>query len=312
MKVLVVEKDRSGRALVERALAATGVPADAVDSLRDVEAALDRGEYSLALVDELAGSGALLDEVRAARRLWPALPVIATGTLLSNRVLLELLRLGVMEALPKPFTPAELRESIERVHARTAPGEEQALDYAAAVAEAKDALLAQDLARAEHAIRRAHAIAPLDPDVVALDGLRAECAGDDEAADRLYRVGLLLRHDEGAAPPSPREGLARLAAYRGARPVDAIEAETACITDDPADETAAEAIVVAVGLECAEGVSPSLHLRRSKEHAFVVALGPARAETFAAALDRIGAKQLEASPHLDVDLSRVEALRHGR
>src|SRR5262249_52841903 len=161
---------------------------------------------------ELAGNGSLLDEVRIMRARWPNVAVIATGTLLSQRVLFELLRLGVVDVLPKPFLPQELRDAVDRVRVRP---QSESVDFAAALETARAALVDGDDAGARSNILRAHAAAPLDPDVVSLDALVAELAGDDARADQLYRVALVLHHDEGGAP-DPSEGLERLGAYAGA------------------------------------------------------------------------------------------------
>jgi hypothetical protein len=57
--------------MMERVLESAGFPADGVSSATEAEEALGRGVYSIAIVDELAGSGSVLEEVRSMRARWP-------------------------------------------------------------------------------------------------------------------------------------------------------------------------------------------------------------------------------------------------
>lgn len=320
-RILLVERDSTGRALMDRALGGNQIAADAVAAVKDAEERLDRGDYALAIVDELAGTGTLLDELRTVRARWPRLPVIATGTILSARELLELLRLGVYEALPKPFLPDELRAAVERCLVRATPGEETSLDYAAALGAAREALGALALGRAASTLRRAHALAPLDPEVVTLDALRAELAGEDADADRWYRAALALRDDAGAPPPDPREGLARLAAYAGlaraAAPRTLGPTWTAWLPD--ALEPSARGpepprpwvILTTIGLTPSDGAP--IHLRAGDDRAIAASLGDERPETIAAMMRALGATTVHASEaaRRRFGVDRVDALLRG-
>ncbi|MGZ3476575.1 MAG: hypothetical protein ACXWUG_22150, partial [Polyangiales bacterium] len=158
-----------------------------------------------------------------------------------------------IDALVKPFLPQELREAVDRAMSRMAGDDGR--DFAAALAHARAAVVAGDLPRARSGLARAHAVAPLDPDVVALDALVSELEGDDERADRLYRVALVLRDDEASRPPDPHEGLARLEAYRNA-PV---------VSELPRDVKITK-FSVGVG-------GDRVHYRRDGERMFATALG---------------------------------------
>ena len=111
-RLMVVEPDASGRAMLDRVLTAAGYTAEDFESAHHARLVLDDDAFDLAVVDELAGEGAPLDEVRFLRAEYPRLPLIVSGTLLTTAVLLELRRLGVSEALPKPFTPSAHLEVI--------------------------------------------------------------------------------------------------------------------------------------------------------------------------------------------------------
>lgn len=133
-RLMVVEPDPSSRALLDRVLTAAGYTVEDFESSLHARLVLDDDAFDLAVVDELAGGGMPLDEVRFLRAAYPRLPLVVMGTLLTAPVLLDLLRLGVSEALPKPFTPSELRDAVGRALVRSSPRRDDALDYADASA----------------------------------------------------------------------------------------------------------------------------------------------------------------------------------
>lgn len=217
-RVLVVEPDAAGRSLMELVLAAEGYAPEAVGSIHEAGALLDVApmELELAIVAEFGGRGAVLEEIRWLRREHPGIPVIATGALLSRRVMQELIRLRVVDVIAKPFTPDELREAVRGALTRSSAHHEDALEYTAALTAARSALAAGAFAGARSALRRAQATSPLDPEIMALWARLAELEGHDDDADRGYRAALALRHEEDFAGPDPYEGLARLEARRAA------------------------------------------------------------------------------------------------
>ncbi len=218
-RLMVVEPDPSGRAMLDRVLTAAGYTVEDFETSLHARLVLDDDAFDLAVIDEMAGGGVPLDEVRFLRAMYPRLPLVVTGTILTAPVLLEILRLGVSEALPKPFTPAELRDAVARALVRSSPRRDDALDYAAALSSARHDLATGQTAAAARALARAWSRAPLDAEVMAYEALRAELEGRDEDAARGYRATLALRHEEDSDGPDPHEGLARLAAYGDARPV---------------------------------------------------------------------------------------------
>jgi hypothetical protein len=176
----------------------------------------------------------------------------------------ELMRLRVDDVLPKPFTPRELSASIERVLAYRKSEQEGALDYAAAMAAARRAILEGRPEGAEGPLARARAVAPLDAEAMALLGLCREVVGEDHDAESAYRAALSLGDDRVTEDVDPREGLARLAAYDGARVVpsyDPRERHTIWAVSDPRRELAlgppggehVDVVVIPLGLGGADG-----------------------------------------------------------
>jgi CheY-like chemotaxis protein len=306
---------------MDRVLAAEGFSPSVAGSMEEARAQLDAGGVELVIVDELAGGHGPLDEVRRLRDKYPSVPLVVTGALLSRREMQELVRLRVADALPKPFTPAELREAVARAVGTRAAHHVEALEFDAATTEARRAIASGALQQARPALARARAISPFDAETMALCALSAELAGDDDNAGRGYRAALALRDEEAPAPPDPREGLARLAVYGAARPVSALAHVGAAgpfwLVSDPVVELrhgpppmveGARAIVLALGLT-AEGPG-TLFFREGGPRALVIMAGAMRAETVAAALGQLGGgRVVAADPTRErLDLLRIEAL----
>lgn len=293
-RLLVVEPDVAGRAMLDRVLTAAGYTAEDFGSVREARLLLDDDAFDLAVVDQLAGAGATLDEVRMLRARYPRLPVVVTGTMLTAPVLIELMRLGVADALPKPFTPTELRDAVKRSLVRAAPGHLGALTFNAALVTARRALSTRDLAAAARALSRAWGELSLDSEVTALEALRAELEGRDDDAARGYRAALALRHDAGGDGVDPYEGLARLASYGAARPVSSLserfrEALVTVSTEvtDAASDPAGPRVVVAP-LSLSLDVTAPMHLRERGDRAYVLLACDARLDRVEAALASVG------------------------
>ena len=116
---------------------------------------------------------------------------------------------------------------------------------------------------------------------MALFGLYCELEGQDRDADRAYRAALALREDRVTEDVSPTEGLARLRAYAGARPVPTFEhhgrhslwfvSEAAQeLTLGPAGEKRPDVVVFALGLVPSETGAMYARLSADK-HAFLIA-----------------------------------------
>lgn len=321
-RLLVIEPDTAGRAMMERALVMSGFVTEAAASIHDARSQLTAGDVDVVVVDELAGGRGLLDEVRWLRARHPTLPVIVTGTLLTPRTLQELLRLGVADALRKPFTPAELREACARALTRAQARHTEALEYAAALETAREEIAAGRPEAALPAVARAQAAAPFDAEAMALRALLAELEGHDTDADRGYRAALALRQDEDGTPPDPFEGLARLAAYGTTRPVASLPASRRSagiwVVTDPVHELvegppgggAPGIVLLSLGL-AATGAGALFFRDGPGPCAFALMAGSPRASAVATACGLLGSGKLLGGDGTRerVDLDRVEALR---
>jgi DNA-binding response OmpR family regulator len=320
-RILIIEPDAPGRAMMDRVLTADGFAPDVAASGVEARPLLDAGRYEAVIVDELAGSHTALEEARWLRRKYPTVPVIVTGALLSRRVMQELIRLRVTDALAKPFSPAELRESVARAIEQRTAHHEQALEYDVALTDARRAIAAGLPARARAPLARAQAMSPFDAEVMALWALLAELDGDDPCADHVYRAALALRTEEATPAPDPHEGLARLAAYEGARPVAALapgrSGQPLWLVADPVVELRGPApvegpLVVVIGLGVGSGAPAKAFFRDGDgPRAFALLAGTLLPETVAAAALGQGPLVAAESTRSILDLARTDELRRG-
>src|SRR5581483_1470247 len=126
-------------------------------------------------------------------------------TLLTPRVMQELLRVHVDDVVPKPFTPREITSAVERVLRNARSRNNGAMEYAAAMVTARRAIVEGRLKDAEAPLERARAVAPLDSEAMALLGVVCELKGSDRDADRAFRAALALREERVTEDVFPQE-----------------------------------------------------------------------------------------------------------
>lgn len=320
-RLLVVEPDAATRGLMNRVLRAAGYAVEEFASVHHARLLLDDQAFDLAIVDEFGAGATPLGEVRFLREWYPRVPVIASGTILSQANLIELIRVDVGDVLLKPFTPAELRDAVSRTLARAMPSGLESMEFVAAVTAARRAIARGRPDEAARPLVRAYASAPLDPEVVALEALRAEVEGRDEDAVRFYRAALAVRHEESSEGPDPHDGLTRLAMYAGARPVATLRSAFAqaeqWIVEQPSRAPAAPSgdgggsphvIVLAIALAIDE--PGTVYFRESEQRAFALLTTDLRALRAAPLLAQIGGGRIVAvGGAVGVDVDRLATSR---
>jgi DNA-binding response OmpR family regulator len=280
-RVLVIEPDATIRRMLEYALSAAGFAPTSTSTVEASRAVLDGTPMDAVVLEMRATNSEGTDGARALRADYPEMPLVVTGTLLTPRVMQELIRARVDDVVPKPFTPREIVSAVERVLRNARTRHNGALEYAAAMANARRAIVEGRLRDAEAPLARARAVSPLDGEAMALLGLVCELEGHDRDADRAYRAALALQEERVTEDVLPSEGLARLRAYAGARAVPTFEhhgRHTLWFVSDAANELALgpvgkekpDVIVFALGLVPAE--TGTLYARvAADKQAFLIA-----------------------------------------
>lgn len=90
----------------------------AIDEVFDVDAAMQKmkiGKYDLVLLDLKMPKRSGMEVLRSIKTQWPEIPVIIITGYGSIDTAIEATKMGAMNFLPKPFTPAELTEATKEV-----------------------------------------------------------------------------------------------------------------------------------------------------------------------------------------------------
>ncbi len=114
-RVLVIEPDATIRRMLEYALSAAGFAPSSAPTVEASRALLDGTPMDAVVLEMRATNSEGTDGVRALRADYPELPLVVTGTLLTPRVMQELIRARVDDVVPKPFTAREIASAVERV-----------------------------------------------------------------------------------------------------------------------------------------------------------------------------------------------------
>jgi NtrC-family two-component system response regulator AlgB len=119
-EVLVIDDEKNIRATLTMCLEAIGCAVTGASTGEAALAALARKPFDLAFLDLRLGEQdgmALLPRLLAAR---PGLAVVVVTAYATIDTAVEAIKLGAVDYLPKPFTPAQIRHAVEQITARRA------------------------------------------------------------------------------------------------------------------------------------------------------------------------------------------------
>jgi len=116
LNVLVVDDEVVLCQSVEKILKRKGNTVDTVTTVADALKNLDAGaRYDLIIADLMMPQAGGMELLSAVQGSWPDLPVLIITGFSSISTAIETTKLGAAGYLPKPFTPEELEEAVERV-----------------------------------------------------------------------------------------------------------------------------------------------------------------------------------------------------
>lgn len=188
--ILVVDDEKNIRMTMSLALEVLGMPVHVAVNGEEALQMLREHRVALAFLDlRLPGMDGL-DVLRRIRNDWPATRVIiisAHGTIASA---VEAMKLGAVDFIQKPFSPAEIRELATTVLRREALDADTAQDHHSLVELAKRHLTDRNPSAARDAARKAIAADPSRPEAYNLLGALYEIAQQHEEAMKFYRAAL--------------------------------------------------------------------------------------------------------------------------
>jgi tetratricopeptide (TPR) repeat protein len=122
------------------------------------------------------------------KHLWSRLPtrVIVVTAHGSVKTAIQALRLGASDFVEKPFSPDELRQSVQAVLQKHAPIDEPEEGYEQTLREVRDALQARKFHDAERKLMKAGTITSEEPWFLNLAGILHESLGRLESARKFY------------------------------------------------------------------------------------------------------------------------------
>ena len=189
-QILVVDDERSIRTTMARALEPLGLPVALAMNGEEALQKLGDSTFALVFLDLRMPGVDGIEVLRRINRQWPATRVVvisAHGTV-GNAV--EVMRLGAVDFLQKPFSPADVREVASSVLQREHLQEATTTDYRSLVEIAKRHISDRALEAASSCLKRAVAVDPGQPEAYNLLGALLEMRGAWLEAEKFYRVAL--------------------------------------------------------------------------------------------------------------------------
>ena len=191
-KILVVDDEKNIRLTVTRALETLDYfvhnAFDGIDAMKQLE--LDT--YDLLLVDlKMPGMNGM-EFLEKAIAKYPDIRIViisAHGTV-DNAV--EVMKLGAVDFLQKPFTPKELRNVVYNVLERETLSEQKELEFESAFEQAKYHVSKRQFDPAIASVKQAIGFDPSRPEAFVLLGKLQETLGDRSEALKNYRVAIDL------------------------------------------------------------------------------------------------------------------------
>jgi DNA-binding response OmpR family regulator len=187
-KVLIVDDEANIRTLVQCCLEDFGCDVLQVANGVDALAAVEEHKPDVMILDlamPLLDGMSVLAELK---HLWSRLPtrVIVVTAHGSVKTAIQALRLGASDFVEKPFSPDELRQSVQAVLNKKAQLDEVEEGYAQTLLSVRQALQARKFAEAERKLMKAGTITSQEPWFLNLAGILHESLGRIESARKFY------------------------------------------------------------------------------------------------------------------------------
>lgn len=190
--ILVVDDEKNIRMTMLQSLEPLGIPVRTAVNGEEALQRLREGLFGLVFL-ELKMPG--MDGMHVLRRIrhdWPKTRVVivtAYGTIESA---VEAMKLGAVDFIQKPFSPAEIRKLATLVLEREAADEASPVDYRALIELTGRHIGHGSFAAGRETVREAIAADPARPEAYNLFGALLEIKGDRFGAQKFYRAALAI------------------------------------------------------------------------------------------------------------------------
>jgi DNA-binding NtrC family response regulator len=190
--ILVIDDEAHTRLTLEKALEPLGYRVALAGSAADGIAALSDVRIELVLLDLKMPGGDGMEVLRHIERERPGLRVVmitAHGTIDSA---VESMKLGALDLIQKPFSVDEIRRLVEREMDEAERSREAEQDYLEQIERAREKIRRADFAGAREHLTRAIDDEEDRPEAYNLLGVIEEVRGDRVAAQKHWRMALLV------------------------------------------------------------------------------------------------------------------------
>lgn len=188
--ILVVDDESNIRLTMSQSLEQMGMPVQTAVNGEEALHKLGKDPFGLVFLDlKLPGMDGM-DVLRRIKDYWPKTRVIiitAYGTIESA---VEAMKLGAVDFIQKPFSPAEIRELASLVLERETLDEATAVGYSELIELTKRHITDRNFTAARESIRKSIAADPGQPEAYNLLGALLEIRGDWVEAQKFYRAAL--------------------------------------------------------------------------------------------------------------------------
>lgn len=189
--ILVVDDEKNIRMTMVHALELSGFHVESAINGEEALLLLSASPFDLMFLDlRMLGLDGM-EVLRRAKQIWPMMRVVvitAHGTV-ENAV--EAMKRGATDFIQKPFTPDEIRDLAKSVLSPP-PEDARITGYAHLVAEARRAIVEDQIGTAIAYIRRAAGLDPTRPEAFNLLGAAVHRSGQRYKAQNYFRAALAL------------------------------------------------------------------------------------------------------------------------
>jgi DNA-binding NtrC family response regulator len=188
--ILVIDDEKNIRLTLSSSLEPLNVPIHTAVNGEEALKKLREGAYGLVFLDLKMPGMDGMDVLRRIRDDWPRVRVViitAHGTIDSA---VEAMKLGAVDFVQKPFSPAEIRDLATLVLEREALEEPAEDDHRALIELTKRHITDRDFDSAAETARKAIAADPGQPEAYNLLGVLLEIKGDGLEARKFYRAAV--------------------------------------------------------------------------------------------------------------------------
>lgn len=188
--ILIVDDEKNIRLTLSQALEPLHLPVQTAVNGEEALMKLQQEDVDLVLLDLKMPGMDGVEVLKQIRTRWPKVRVIIISAYGTIESAVETMKLGAVDFIQKPFSPAEIRSLVTQVLEREALDESTAVDYQTLIALCKRHITDHRFDEAGSAARKAIAEDPGKPEAYNLLGALLEIKSDWLEAQKFYRSAL--------------------------------------------------------------------------------------------------------------------------